>query len=151
MPEVFPVFNMIVDEGKFYGFPVYGIPGFKLGRYHHLYQQMDNADEMDRDAHPEDEELLRSFTMRYFPKAGGTTLSLKTCMFTNSPDEHFILDKHPSYPQVHIAAGFSGHGFKFSSVVGEIMADMVEGVPPRDDLALFKLGRFADRLGLSTP
>jgi sarcosine oxidase len=50
-------------------------------------------------------------------------MALKTCLFTNSPDKNFVLDVHPDLPQVSIAAGFSGHGFKFASVVGEIMAD----------------------------
>lgn len=51
-------------------------------------------------------------------------------MYTNTPDEHFVISLHPEYPQVAIAAGFSGHGFKFASVVGEILADLVtEGKP----------------------
>ena len=50
---------------------------------------------------------------------------LKTCLFTNSPDRHFILDHHPAHPEVALAAGFSGHGYKFCSVVGEVMADLV--------------------------
>ena len=73
----FPVFNMLVDEGKFYGFPAYGIPGFKVGRFHHLYQQVD-PDTMDRDVQKEDEEVLRVFTDRYFPDASGPAMSLKT-------------------------------------------------------------------------
>jgi len=68
---------------------------------------------------------------------------MKTCLFTNSPDEHFVLDLHPDYPQVSIAAGFSGHGFKFAPVIGEIMADFaMEGGAARWDLDLFRLGRF---------
>ena len=143
-PEVFPVFNGIVEEGRFYAFPAYGIPGFKLGRYHHLGQVVD-PDAMDQQVHPEDEELLRGFTARYFPRAAGPTMSLKTCMFTNSPDEHFILDTHPDLPQVSVAAGFSGHGFKFCSVVGEVMADLVQEGQSRHDLGLFSLGRFDTR------
>jgi glycine/D-amino acid oxidase-like deaminating enzyme len=66
-------------------------------------------------------------------------------MFTNSPDEHFILDMHPETPRVAIAAGFSGHGFKFCSVIGEIMADLVTGGGTRHNIAPFRLSRrFAD-------
>ena len=72
----------------------------------------------------------------------GSTLALQTCLFTNTPDGHFILDRHPDYPQVSMAAGFSGHGFKFASVVGDIMADLVEGKDDNYDLHLFKLSRF---------
>lgn len=139
--QAFPVFNMAVEEGRYYGFPIYGIPGFKVGRYHHLSQTVD-PDRMDREVHREDEEVLHSFTARYFPDAAGPTMSLKTCLFTNTPDEHFILDVHPHFPQVAIAAGFSGHGFKFCSVVGEIMADLVLEGRSRHDLELFRLRRF---------
>ena len=139
-PEAFPVFGMEAEEGRYYGFPSYDIPGFKVGRYHHLSQDVD-PDNMDRDVHPEDEEILRSFTNRYFPLAAGPTLAMKTCIFTNSPDENFIIDLHPQYPQVSIAAGFSGHGFKFCSVVGEIMADLVQKGETSHDLSLFRLAR----------
>ena len=142
-PETFPVFGLEVEEGRYYGFPSYEIPGFKVGRYHHLSQEVD-PDTMDRNVHPEDEETLRSFTSRYFPLAAGPTLALKTCMFTNSPDGHFIIDRHPQYSQVSIAAGFSGHGFKFCSVVGEIMADLAQDSETAHDLSLFRL----DRLGM---
>lgn len=142
-PEAFRVFGLEVEEGRYYGFPSYEIPGFKVGRYHHLSQEVD-PDTMDRNVHPEDEETLRSFTSRYFPLAAGPTLALKTCMFTNSPDGHFIIDRHPQYSQVSIAAGFSGHGFKFCSVVGEIMADLAQDSETAHDLSLFRL----DRLGM---
>lgn len=137
----FPVFNMEAPEGRFYGFPVYGVPGFKIGKYHHRRERAD-PDQMDRGCHPEDEEVLRVGIRRYFPDADGPTLSMKTCLFTNSPDEHFILDLHPGYPQVAMAAGFSGHGFKFCSVVGEIMADLVLDGRTRFDIDMFRLRRF---------
>ena len=140
-PEALPVFNLLVDEGRFYGFPIYGVPGFKVGKYHHLGQAVD-PDHLDREVHPEDEEVLLEFTRRYFPDAAGPVLSLKTCMFTNTPDEHFILDSHPDSPQAYVAAGFSGHGFKFCSVVGEIMADMIQQDSSGHDLGLFRLSRF---------
>jgi sarcosine oxidase len=144
----FPVFNMAVEEGRYYGFPMYGIPGFKVGRYHHLAQNVD-PDSMDREAHREDEEVLRGYTARYFPEAAGPTMSLKTCLFTNTPDEHFILDLHPGFPQVALAAGFSGHGFKFCSVVGEIMADLAQHGHSRHDLQLFKIQRFQEMAGVA--
>jgi sarcosine oxidase len=139
--QTFPVFNIAVEEGHYYGFPLYGIPGFKVGRYHHLEQRVD-PDHMDRQANRDDEEVLRRFTARYFPDAEGPTMSLKTCLFTNTPDEHFILDLHPQWPQVCMAAGFSGHGFKFCSVVGEIMADLAQSGCSPHNLDLFRLQRF---------
>ena len=140
----FPVFNMVVDEGQFYGFPIYSIPGFKCARWHHLEQAVDDPDTMDRDCHPEDEAILRSFGQRYFPLGAGPTLSMRTCMFTNTPDGHFVIDMHPQYPQVVLAGGFSGHGYKFCSVVGEILADLAEQGATRHDIALFRANRFAE-------
>ena len=140
-PETFPVFNLMVDEGNFYGFPEFGIPGFKLGRFHHLEEIVD-PDEIDRNPNERDEALLRDFTEKYFPDAAGDTSSMKVCMFTNSPDEHFIIDCIPEAPQVVVAAGFSGHGFKFSSVVGEILADLAADGATRHNIGMFKLSRF---------
>jgi len=137
----FPVCNLRTSEGHYYAFPVYGVPGFKLGRYHHRYEHTD-PDAVDREIHPEDEAVLRDGIRRYFPDADGPTMAMKTCLFTNSPDEHFILDRHPQHANVAIAAGFSGHGFKFCSVVGEIMADLALEGKSRHDLVLFRLGRF---------
>jgi sarcosine oxidase len=137
----FPVFNMEVPEGRFYGFPVYGVPGFKIGKYHHRRERVD-PDQMDRDCHPEDEAVLRVGIRRYFPDADGPTLAMKTCLFTNSPDEHFILDLHPEYPQVATVSACSGHGFKFCSVVGEIMADLVLDGRTRFEIGMFRLNRF---------
>jgi sarcosine oxidase len=88
--------------------------------------------------------LLRAGISRYFPDANGPTMAMKTCLFTNTPDGHFILDRHPEFEQVSITSPCSGHCFKFASVVGEIMADFaLEGGSKKWDLGLFRLGRFA--------
>ena len=139
----FPVFNFEAPEGRFYGFPVYGIPGFKLGKYHHRGEHVDDPDRMDRECHAEDEEVLREGIRRYFPDADGPTMAMKACLFTNSPDEHFIIDRLPDNPCVAVAAGFSGHGFKFCSVVGEIMTELVIDGATRLDTSLFRLDRAA--------
>ena len=67
---------------------------------------------------------------------------MKVCMFTNSPDEHFIIDNMPGSPQVVVAAGFSGHGYKFSSVLGEILTDLAIDGGTAHDIGMFKLARF---------
>ena len=138
--DVFPVFNLLVDEGRFYGFPVFGVPGFKFGKYHHLEQMVD-PETVDREAHDYDEQLLRDFAERYFPDGCGPTMDLQSCMFTNTPDNHFVLDLHPEYPQVSFASPCSGHGYKFASVIGEIMADLAETGITRHDISLFRLDR----------
>ncbi|HET7216122.1 MAG TPA: N-methyl-L-tryptophan oxidase [Terriglobia bacterium] len=136
----FPIFNLQSPEGHFYGFPVHDFPGFKIGRYHHRNEKVD-PDAMDRNCHPEDEAVLREGIARYFPEANGPTLGLKVCLFTNTPDEHFILGAHPESGRVFIAAGFSGHGFKFCSVVGEIMAELATTGATRHNLDLFRISR----------
>jgi sarcosine oxidase len=139
-PNAFPVFNLLVDEGRFYGFPVHGVPGFKFGMYHHLEEKVD-PETVDREAHDYDERLLRDFAERYFPDGCGPTMDLQTCMFTNTPDNHFIIDMHPKYDQVSFASPCSGHGYKFASVIGEIMADLADTGITRHDVTLFRLDR----------
>jgi sarcosine oxidase len=141
-PDAFPVFNLEVEEGRYYGFPSFLVPGFKFGKYHHRGEIVD-PDGARREPEPEDEDLLRAFAQRYFPDGAGPTMMLKACLFTNSPDRHFILDRHPDHPEVAIAAGFSGHGYKFCSVIGEIMADLAQDGRTRHDIEFFSLTRFA--------
>jgi sarcosine oxidase len=97
---------------------------------------------MDRHCHAEDEAVLREGLRRYFPAADGPAVAMKTCLFTNSPDEHFIVDRLPDAPHIAFAAGCSGHGFKFCSVIGEILADLALEGATQHDIGLFRLGRF---------
>ncbi|MQA15696.1 MAG: N-methyl-L-tryptophan oxidase [Pseudonocardiaceae bacterium] len=140
-PSRFPVFNALVEEGRFYGFPVYGVPGFKFGKYHHLGEHGD-PETLDPAPGAGDEDVLGRFAARYFPDGFGPTMALQTCMFTNSPDHHFLIDLHPVYPQVSFASPCSGHGYKFASVVGEIMADLAVRGTTRHNISLFSLQRF---------
>lgn len=138
-PQTFPVFNLLVEEGRYYGFPVHGVPGFKIGRYHHLEEHVD-PDTMDREPNDRDEAVLREVVDRYFPDASGPTVGLRACMFVNTPDEHFVIDRHPAHENVIIASPCSGHGFKFASVVGEIIAELVERDETELDISLLRLG-----------
>lgn len=144
-PASFPVFNLMAEEGRYYGLPVYGVPGLKVGRYHHLEESI-HPDTMDREPNQRDEETLRVLLRRYFPKADGPTMALKTCIFTNTTDEHFVIDLHPEAPQVVLATGFSGHGFKFCSVMGEVLADLAQDGSSQHDLSLFRLDRFRNKV-----
>ena len=75
---------------------------------------------------------------------------MRTCLYTNSPDSHFIIDRHPRLPGVTVACGFSGHGFKFASVVGEVLADLAAEGATRHPIGFLGLGRFSagpDRSG----
>ncbi len=141
-PDTFPVFIMDMPEGVFYGFPVFAVPGFKFGKYHHLAETGD-PDTLLTEPNQRDEGVLRDFASRYFPGGAGPTMSLASCMFTNAPDGHFIIDRHPELEQVYFASACSGHGFKFASVIGEIMADLAEKGETSHDISFFRLGRFS--------
>ena len=117
------------QNGMYYGFPVlpvgkFGGPiGLKVAL--HYPGLATDPDLVDRVPSKEDEDNLISALNQFLPKAYASTHVLKTCLYTNTPDENFVIDLLPGYnQQVAIAAGFSGHGFKFISVVGEIMADL---------------------------
>ncbi len=137
----FPVVIGDFDEGMYYALPIFGIPGVKFGRFHHR-DETTTGDDLNRECDDEDEAVLRTSLERYFPEASGPVLSMKACMFTNTPDEHFIIDALPDAPNVFVAAGFSGHGYKFCSVVGEIMADLATRGETTHDISLFRLDRF---------
>jgi len=66
-------------------------------------------------------------------------------MYTDTPDRHFVIDVHPDYPQVSVACGFSGHGFKFAPTVGEVLADLAERGSTRHAIELFSTQRFTAR------
>ena len=88
------------------------------------------------------------FAERYFPDGAGATMALRVCMFTNTPDEHFILDHHPEFPQVVLASPCSGHGYKFCSVLGEVLADLATGDgTTRHDIGFLRLERLRGAAG----
>jgi sarcosine oxidase len=137
----FPVSNLKSDLGHFYQFPVWGVPGFKIGLYHHLGEK-GPADTLSREPNAADEAALREGLAAFFPDADGDILAMRTCLFTNTPDEHFILDRLPGAPAIIVASPCSGHGFKFSSAIGEILADMAMDRAPSFDLSPFAFSRF---------
>ncbi len=142
LPANFPVTLLEVEEGPYYMLPSWGGPGVKIGRHHHRGER-GHPDTLRAAPGPEDEALLRRCLARYAPDANGPALSLVTCLYTNAPDEHFIIDTLPGNADVIVASPCSGHGYKFASVVGEILADMATGREPPFDLSMFRLGRFA--------
>jgi sarcosine oxidase len=115
-----------VDNGDgtiHYGFPVADDAlGLKIA--HHGPGTATDPDTVSRVPEPQDEQTFRPALRRFLPGADGPLKFMRICMYTNSPDGHFILDRHPVHPRVTIACGFSGHGFKFASVIGEALADL---------------------------
>ncbi|MBV9544245.1 MAG: N-methyl-L-tryptophan oxidase [Chloroflexi bacterium] len=108
--------------GDFFTTPHVEWPGVKIGKHHTLLNC--DADSVDRAVSPRDEAPVRAFLERCVPDLAGSIADSRVCMYTNTPDQHFVIDVHPRYSNVVDAGGFSGHGFKFASVVGEILADL---------------------------
>ena len=142
MPDKFPVTLLEVDEGMYYLLPSYGIPGLKLGRDHHLHES-GPAETMSREITPDDEQALRWCLAAHFPEANGPAMTLRSCMFTRTPDDHFIVDTLPGHPEVIVASPCSGHGYKFASVMGEILADLATTGAAKFALTPFRLSRFS--------
>lgn len=129
------------DGGLLYGTPVLPWhPGFKAA-LHKKGSPCDPAS-VNRAPEPGDEDTFREGLRRFIPEAHGPVLSMAVCMYDNSPDGHFILDRHPLHANVIVATGFSGHGFKFAPVIGEALADLaVHGTSPLP-IGFLGLGRF---------
>ncbi|ELY89193.1 N-methyltryptophan oxidase [Natrialba hulunbeirensis JCM 10989] len=125
-PDRFPVFSVDVPEGNFYGFPTAERPGFKFGRSPDVTEVVDPND-WQNEPTMQDEHLLRQLPDGHFAGDAGSdrTMGMATCLVTTSTDGHFYLDTHPEYPHVSFAAGFTGHGFKFVSAIGDVLADFV--------------------------
>lgn len=138
----FPVFTLEADEGHFYGFPLWQHPGFKLGSPHYGGEAYD-PDTPNREPSPRHREQLRACLAKHIPGANGDLLGLKACMYTITPDEHFIIDTLPGHEQVIVASPCSGHGYKFASAVGEALAELATTGSSRLDLGMFSLGRFS--------
>jgi sarcosine oxidase len=115
-----PVYVVETDDGTYYGFPY--LDGLKVAR--HGTGDLTHPDRLRREMVPDEDERVRRFIRRYMPAGEGPLRSWKICMYTKTPDEHFIVDRHPKYPSVVFASACSGHGFKFASVMGEILADL---------------------------
>ncbi|MCC8434346.1 N-methyl-L-tryptophan oxidase [Brevibacillus sp. M2.1A] len=139
----FPAFIFRLDDSMFYGFPSFDGAGVKIGR--HDGGHAIDPDKLERTfgTYLSDEGCVRSFLETYMPGAAGPLRQGKVCIYTMTPDEHFVIDRHPQHPQLVFAAGFSGHGFKFASAIGEATSQLlVEGASSLD-LSMFSWKRFS--------
>jgi glycine/D-amino acid oxidase-like deaminating enzyme len=110
---------------------------------HHYPGNITDPDNVNRGTTPEDVEDLEYALQKYLPGAVGPLAASKICLYANSPDENFIIDRLPGFEDhVMIACGFSGHGFKFASVVGELLADLVEKDKTAQSIEFLSAKRF---------
>jgi len=139
-----PVYLEEIDgDGTLYGFPMTDGPsgGLKLGYYRQNYGKTTTPQTIDRTVHAEEIEDIAHRARRFFPHLSERLLKAGTCMYAAAPDDAFVLGPLGGTPQVVLACGFSGHGFKFVPVVGEIVADLVQTGTTPHDIALFDLAR----------
>lgn len=128
------------------GLSVYGFPRFASGVKAALFHGGEiapSADQVRREVEPEEVRKVQETLARFIPGAASARpMATQTCLFTNTPDTHFLIDFHPAHRSVLVSSPCSGHGFKFASVVGEMQADLVLEGRSRFDLSQFRWSRF---------
>ncbi|XP_004593982.2 peroxisomal sarcosine oxidase [Ochotona princeps] len=142
--QSFPCFlGLGLTPHHIYGLPSREYPGLMKICYHHG----DAVDPEERDCPTavtdiQDVQILCHFVRAHLPGLKPEPDILERCMYTNTPDMHFVLDRHPKYDNIVIGAGFSGHGFKLSPVVGKILCELSMKLTPSYDLTPFRISRF---------
>lgn len=145
LPGRFPIY---VAEDVLGGAPVYGFPaidgpegGVKVAI--HGSDVVCTPETVDRTVCEADMQRASDAVKLRIPALDGRVLRAKTCLYTMTPDEHFLIGAHPRFQSCSIACGFSGHGFKFASVVGEVLADLAVDGRTAHPIGLFSPERFA--------
>jgi sarcosine oxidase len=138
-----PRFPVWIDAGaNAYGFPRLGdIGGVKIGI--HDYGALSDPETVDRSVNDADRGAARAYAARRFPSLGSEIVYEKVCLYTVTPDNDFIVDTVPGAQNILVISACSGHGFKFTPLMGQLAADFVDGARGRCDLSPFRLSRFA--------
>jgi monomeric sarcosine oxidase len=139
-PDRFPVFIADSPGQEFYGFPIFEEPGLKVAV--HTGGQPTSPDDVDRTVRDSEKQDVLSAAQQLFGGLTDRVLSSVVCLYTMSPDEDFIVDRHPRWPQVIFGAGFSGHGFKFATAIGEHLTDLAFD-PATNPYPILSLSRFS--------
>jgi sarcosine oxidase len=138
--DTFPIFIADVPGGPFYGLPAIDHFGLKVAR-HYGTPELPNPGGMNWEVVDADVAAMRPLIDEYMPGLGALTKG-QVCMYTVTPDKHFVMDVHRRHPQVSVACGFSGHGIKFASAVGVVLADLAETGKTRHAIEMFSARRF---------
>ena len=135
-PDHCPIYLFEYEPNRyFYGFPELG-NGVKVARHHEGLPT--TPDSVNREVDPEEIKSLHEIVRSFLPELAGKALDAVVCLYTNMADEHFLIDWHPKSSRVLVCSPCSGHGFKFSSAIGEVAADLVLSGRSRFDLSLFR-------------
>jgi sarcosine oxidase len=148
LPDRFPIWIWETKDGAHpYGLPALdgASGGVKISLHHGGKNPICTPDTIDRTVSEEEIALARQSIATRLPALNDRFLRAASCMYTNTPDEHFIIDRHPEHSQVLIISPCSGHGFKFCPVVGEIVADLIVRNETQHDISPFRLKRNALR------
>ena len=142
-PACFPVFILEHARDRFiYGFPRLG-GAVKIARHHE--GEATDPDKRRHGVSPDEVESMRGLFRSFLPCADGPLRETAVCLYTNTPDGHFVIGPDPRHPTVTLVSACSGHGFKFAPAIGEIVADLVTEGATRWDLGLFSPARFGAR------
>jgi sarcosine oxidase len=136
-----PVWVLRDGDTTYYGIPHDRELGLKVSIHH--WGTSVQPETVDRAVGAADVERVRSFLRRRMPAADGPLIHAEVCLYTNTPDEAFVIDRHPAAPGVAFASACSGHGYKFAPVVGEILADLVTDGATSWPIDRFRANRFA--------
>jgi sarcosine oxidase len=136
-----PTYLYELPQGVFYGFPQVDELGLKVAEHS---GGASIADPLNDPRPLEESDLARveDFLSQYLPGVGRPMQRRSVCFYTMSPDEHFLVDRHPQHENVLFVAGLSGHGFKFTSVLGEVMADLALDGATKLPVGFLCLSRF---------
>jgi sarcosine oxidase len=137
----FPCFLYELPQGVFYGMPSIDGSGVKVAE-HSGGEAVDDPLRVNRSLSDRDRERVEAFLRKHLPTVLPAHRDHAICLYTMSPDEHFIVDRHPQHPQVVFAAGLSGHGFKFAPVLGTALADIAINGDTRLPIDFLSLKRF---------
>lgn len=137
-----PVFILESEDDACYGFPDFAGTGVKAAS-HREGATLASADDLVQDGGPTDEAQIRRMFSRYMPDANGPLCRTRTCLYTRTPDEDFAIGRSRTDERIVLASPCSGHGFKFASVLGEVLADLAVGRTPACNIERFRLDRFS--------
>ncbi|XP_074496164.1 peroxisomal sarcosine oxidase [Sebastes fasciatus] len=126
-----------------YGLPSNEYPGLVKVCYHGGGET--DPDQRDKQTDRSDIDILQRYIARCLPGLVPEPAVVESCLYTMTPDRHFVLDCHPAYSNIVVGAGFSGHGFKFGPIIGKLLCELSLGEVPSYDLSPFRIGRFQAR------
>ncbi|HQY30270.1 MAG TPA: N-methyl-L-tryptophan oxidase [Thermomicrobiales bacterium] len=135
-----PVYIIGIPGYEFYGFPQWNRPGIKVAV--HSGGQPTDPDRVDRSISQAERDEIVMVAKQGLHGITGVVLDATTCLYTSTPDQNFVIDRHPANPNVVIGTGFSGHGFKFTPAIGDLLVQVAHG--ERETLPLFRINRFTE-------